>query len=133
MVTVATSFEAPIKLLFLRGVVESGKPKFSMLGLGDIVIPGIYLALMLRLDHSRNFKSNYFKVTFISYCLGLVTTIAIMNIFMHAQPALLYLVPAVLGSTFLLALKRGEVSYIFNWSEEEEEAADKGAADKKKH
>merc|ERR1711933_640084 len=39
MVTVAKSFDAPIKLLFLRCLDESSKkkPQFSMLG--DIVIP----------------------------------------------------------------------------------------------
>ena len=37
MVTVAKSFDAPIKLLFPRGPGE--RP--SMLGLGDIVVPGI--------------------------------------------------------------------------------------------
>merc|ERR1711970_598612 len=123
MVTVAKSFDAPIKLLFLRCLDESSKkPQFSMLGLGDIVIPGIYLALLLRMDHKRGFeKSNYFGPVFASYCLGLVATLVVMNVFQHAQPALLYLVPACLGSTSLEAWRKGEVSLVFNWSEEEEE------------
>mmetsp|Transcript_10901 Transcript_10901/g.24844 ORF Transcript_10901/g.24844 Transcript_10901/m.24844 type:complete len:390 (-) Transcript_10901:213-1382(-) len=130
MVTVAKSFDAPIKLLFLRSLSasvagETGqapKPQFSMLGLGDIVIPGIYLALLLRMDHKRGFdKSNYFGFVFVSYILGLVATLVVMNVFNHAQPALLYLVPACLGATFLMAMKRKEVKFIFNWSEEEEE------------
>ena len=33
---------------------------FAMLGLGDIVIPGIFVALILRYDASRHFKSKYF-------------------------------------------------------------------------
>lgn len=41
MVTVAKSFDAPIKLLFPRQFpTESTKMLHSMLGLGDIVIPG---------------------------------------------------------------------------------------------
>jgi len=41
MVTVARSFDAPIKLLFLRShATEDEAAQFSMLGLGDIVIPG---------------------------------------------------------------------------------------------
>ena len=92
------------------------------LGLGDIVIPGIYLALLLRMDHKRGFdKSNYFGFVFVSYILGLVATLVVMNVFNHAQPALLYLVPACLGATFLMAVKNKEVKFIFNWSEEEEE------------
>ncbi len=41
MVTVAKGFEAPIKLLFPKALIEAGvKTEFSMVGLGDIVIPG---------------------------------------------------------------------------------------------
>ena len=120
MVTVAKSFDAPIKLLFLKSVSD-GKPTFSMLGLGDIVIPGIYLALLLRMDQKRGFeKSGYFKFVLGAYVLGLLATLVVMHVFQHAQPALLYLVPAILGSTFLLAAKKGEIKFIFNYSEEEE-------------
>ncbi|KAI2614987.1 signal peptide peptidase-domain-containing protein [Hypoxylon sp. NC1633] len=45
MVTVATKLEVPIKLVF------QGASKASMLGLGDIVLPGIFVALCLRFDH----------------------------------------------------------------------------------
>mmetsp|Transcript_13517 Transcript_13517/g.37961 ORF Transcript_13517/g.37961 Transcript_13517/m.37961 type:complete len:303 (-) Transcript_13517:1033-1941(-) len=129
MVTVAKSFDAPIKLLFIRSLsLEDGamKPQFSMLGLGDIVIPGIYIALLLRMDHKRGFdKSNYFGPVFVSYILGLVATLVVMNVFQHAQPALLYLVPACLGSTFLVALMKGEVRFIFNWTEVDQSAEKK--------
>lgn len=40
MVTVAKSFDAPIKLLFPKNIFSGEALKFSMLGLGDIVIPG---------------------------------------------------------------------------------------------
>ncbi|KAK2498991.1 hypothetical protein MC885_018844 [Smutsia gigantea] len=42
MVTVAKSFEAPIKLVFPQDLLEKGleADNFAMLGLGDIVIPG---------------------------------------------------------------------------------------------
>eukprot|EP00958_Prasinococcus_capsulatus_P027655 scaffold5769_cov402-Prasinococcus_capsulatus_cf.AAC.4 len=57
MVGVAKNIDAPIKLLFPRLLEidadpDAAKP-FSMLGLGDIVIPGIYVALLLRMDVSR--------------------------------------------------------------------------------
>jgi minor histocompatibility antigen H13 len=49
MVYVATSFEAPIKLLmpkfFFTTPGEMDRP-FTMLGLGDIVIPGMVSPLM---------------------------------------------------------------------------------------
>ncbi|XP_044783698.1 minor histocompatibility antigen H13 isoform X7 [Bubalus bubalis] len=52
MVTVAKSFEAPIKLVFPQDLLEKGleADNFAMLGLGDIVIPGIFIALLLRFD-----------------------------------------------------------------------------------
>ena len=50
MVTVAKNFDAPIKLLFPQ-MDKEGRP--SLLGLGDIVIPGIFVALLLRYDLSR--------------------------------------------------------------------------------
>lgn len=120
MVTVATSFDAPIKLLFVRFLeADTQLPKFSMLGLGDIVIPGFYLALLLRMDHSRKFETAYFKCGMLAYCLGLVATLVLMQVFQHAQPALLYLVPACLGSTLLVAAVRGEIGRVFAFSEEE--------------
>ncbi|TGJ80558.1 hypothetical protein E0Z10_g8197 [Xylaria hypoxylon] len=45
MVTVATKIDAPIKLVF------EGPTRSSMLGLGDIVVPGIFIGLCLRFDH----------------------------------------------------------------------------------
>ena len=53
MVTVAKSLDGPIKILFPRTLTpdpETGKLEMSLLGLGDIVIPGFFLALLLRFD-----------------------------------------------------------------------------------
>merc|ERR1712147_580056 len=112
MVTVAKSFEAPIKLVFPQDLIERGffAENMAMLGLGDIVIPGIFIALLLRYDQSLKRNSNfYFNVTFIAYILGLLTTIAVMHLFKHAQPALLYLVPACLGTPLFFALVKGDI------------------------
>jgi len=123
MVTVAKSFDAPIKLLFPKSLFADPL-QFSMLGLGDIVIPGIFIALLLRFDLKRSEKSGspsylYFLVNMIFYTLGLITTIVVMHTFQAAQPALLYLVPACLGSSFLLAVIRGEVSLLLAYDENE--------------
>ena len=53
MVTVAKSFQAPIKLVFPRDWSAPVGQQFSMLGLGDIVIPGLFIALLLRWDVTR--------------------------------------------------------------------------------
>merc|ERR550519_1557327 len=125
MVTVAKSFEAPIKLVFPQDLLEQGfgATNMAMLGLGDIVIPGIFIALLLRYDQSLKRNSNfYFYVTFIAYFLGLLTTIGVMHFYKHAQPALLYLVPACLGTPLFFALVRGDIKSMFQYADHPEEA-----------
>lgn len=145
MVTVAKNLDGPIKILFPRSLVpnaKTGKIELSLLGLGDIVIPGFFLALLLRFDaHNANlpyfptdlhakFSKPYFHSALIAYVAGLATTLFVMIQFNAAQPALLYLVPACLGSSLLCAVIRGELKALFEYSEEDEE--DKDAESKKK-
>jgi len=140
MVTVAKNFDAPIKMLFPRnifawikaGVLTTKGLEFSMLGLGDIAIPGVYVALCARFDHFHAVKKNggkpikkfpmpYFTSCFISYILGLVTTMGVMHFFKHAQPALLYLSPACIISSLICAAVRGEIKDLFEYNDESEE------------
>jgi len=134
MVSVARNFDAPIKLLFpripLRGAaaIAAGAEanSFAMLGLGDIVIPGLFVAMMLRHDVERRFASSYFPTAFWAYCAGVAATIGVMNVFKAAQPALLYIVPCVLGALAAHAWLRGELGMMAAWKEAhvlEEEAA----------
>jgi len=63
-----------------------------MLGLGDVVIPGIFIGLALRYDHHRIGRGKpYFYATLGGYTVGLITTMWVMHVFGKAQPALLYL------------------------------------------
>ncbi|KAF2719442.1 hypothetical protein K431DRAFT_286735 [Polychaeton citri CBS 116435] len=183
MVSVATNLEQPIKLVFPRpdepGV--DGEPpvkNYSMLGLGDIVLPGIVIGLALRFDlhlfylkqqqrrgkslrsseingstasevekplyisatsrwgdrlwtwsaksplpevEAARFPKPYFNASLVGYVLGMLTTLAVMSIFQHAQPALLYLVPGVLISLWTTAIARGEVKEMWAFSEGLEE------------
>ncbi|XP_078442390.1 signal peptide peptidase [Wolffia australiana] len=118
MVSVAKSFDAPIKLLFPTS--DPVRP-FSMLGLGDIVIPGIFVALALRFDVSRGQDNSYFRSAFLGYTLGLVLTIVVMNWFQAAQPALLYIVPGVVGFVATRCLWRGEVKPLLEYDESKSE------------
>ncbi|CAG2114993.1 unnamed protein product [Medioppia subpectinata] len=132
MVTVAKSFEAPIKLVFPQDFLESGVngTHFAMLGLGDIVIPGIFIALLLRFDVSLKRKGNvYFYTSFVAYILGLVLTIVVMAYFKHAQPALLYLVPFCISFPVSVALIRGDIKALFRY--EDHPSADKEVDEKK--
>jgi len=137
MVTVAKNFDAPIKLLFPKDIFAEVF-EFSMLGLGDIVIPGVFIALLLRYDAFRATKGKtkfptgswakpYFFSTFIGYILGLATTIFVMHTFRAAQPALLYLVPGCIGFSFFTAVGLGDVNGLMNFSEEEIDEAEKKA------
>ncbi|KAF7990752.1 hypothetical protein HCN44_000557 [Aphidius gifuensis] len=120
MVTVAKSFEAPIKLVFPQDLLEHGfgAKNFAMLGLGDIVVPGIFIALLLRYDQSMNRKSHtYFYSTFFAYFMGLLMTMSIMQFFNHAQPALLYLVPACIGTPLLIGLIKGDIKSLFSYED----------------
>lgn len=184
MITVATKLEVPIKLTF-----EAASRK-SMLGLGDIVIPGMVIAWALRLDlwihylHKVKYESTeltilekdvasgqvvsrsetkhkevkaryvnakgnwgdalwargalflsqppqlplelgaaafrkpYFNAAMTGYTLGMVCTLAMLLIFKQGQPALLYLVPGVLGSLVITALVRGEMKDVWRYTED---------------
>jgi minor histocompatibility antigen H13 len=112
MVTVAKGIDAPIKLLAAKDPFSTHPTDFAMLGLGDIVVPGLVIALCLRFDLARHatthpkedvtsrstFGKAYWWVGMTSYVLGLGTTMAVMHWTRHAQPALLYLSPACSGS-----------------------------------
>lgn len=193
MVTVAKSLDVPIKLMFPRpGDTQdpTSAPSHAMLGLGDVVLPGIVIGLALRFDlylfylrrqkrvrfastdgtetiekaeffplagrwsdhfwtHTLlgrplwkkddnraeapfTFPKTYFKASLVGYVLGLFATLGVMMIWDHAQPALLYLVPGVLGSVWLTAAVRGELSLLWNYTEAIEEE-DEDAKNTKDH
>lgn len=109
--------------------------KMSMLGLGDIVIPGIFVALLLRFDQKqadeagRALKKTCFNFTFAGYVLGLATTVYIMVVFEAAQPALLYLVPGCIGMSCLAGLLQGSFSQMWNYTEHDEQEEEKKSGD----
>ena len=122
MVTVAKGIDGPVKLLFRRSFDDAEK-NFSMLGLGDVVVPGLFLALLLRFDISQKRRGRpFFRSTLLAYSCGLALTLYVMFTFDAAQPALLYLVPACLGAAALVGVCRGEFAELAAYSEEEEQA-----------
>ncbi len=187
MVTVAKSLDIPAKLLFPRpaGPTEDpNKPALAMLGLGDIVLPGIMIGLALRFDlylfylrkqtrrditdvqsfsehdHTQTnivkakwqsptgcwgerfwtswnttavenieqgniFPKTYFYASLAGYFLSMITTLAVMEVYGHAQPALLYLVPGVLSFLWGTAFAKGDIQLMWNYTEgTEDENAD---------
>ena len=136
MVSVVKGFNAPIKILYPRSGIATAlfmgtevSAQHSVLGLGDIAIPGFFVALLLRFDPS---SKKYFRAGLAAYVCGLVNTMVVMHVFNAAQPALLYLVPWCLGSSFLVALCDGRLVELFNYDEETEEENNTDNVDKKK-
>ncbi|KAI1765757.1 signal peptide peptidase-domain-containing protein [Hypoxylon sp. FL1150] len=182
MVTVATKLDVPIKLVF------EGPTKASMLGLGDIVLPGIFVGLCLRFDHYMHYRrqqtlvpvelksedassgrlvsttetrrmvvkpvyvspqgqwgdwfwsagvgknmssaaatpalkasafpKTYFYAAMTGYFLAMIMTLAMLLVYHHAQPALLYLVPGVVFAVWLVGAARGEIREMWTYTED---------------
>lgn len=112
MVTVAKNFDAPVKMLFPRDILSNATSNFAILGLGDIVLPGVYLALCRKFDAHIKSKA-FFTTGMIFYFLGLATTMYVMHTFKAAQPALLYLSPACILSSLSVALIKGCLGQFF--------------------
>jgi len=103
MVDVATNIDLPIKLLWPKSQTFATNAGYTMLGLGDVVVPGLFIAMALRYDQARflasvpisraqeSFPKPYFTAAIISYVIGLATTMGVMHFTKAAQPALLYL------------------------------------------
>ena len=132
MVEVAKNLDGPIKLMFPKHIPVENAKDFNMIGLGDIVIPGIYVALMLRFDIMLYLKKHaeavevpatwknlkYFNATMIGYASGILATLFVMYYFQAAQPALLYLVPGCLISSLSVAFMNKEFNQLWDFSEE---------------
>lgn len=131
MVTVASSLDLPIKLtLPTRYNTASSKFEFSMLGLGDIALPGMFIALCYKYDiwkyHSDNtdvefhllnwcYLGKYFTTAVVSYIMALITCMVALATFKVAQPALLYIVPYLVLSTLLVAWRSGDLGQFWNF------------------
>jgi len=125
----APKLSLPGKLVF-PSMHNSGH--FSMLGLGDIVMPGLLLCFVLRYDAYKKAqlisteagvpppttfhnRISYFHCSLIGYFLGLLTATVSSEIFKAAQPALLYLVPFTLLPLLTMAYIKGDLRRM--WSE----------------
>ena len=119
MLKVATGFNAPIKLLMpqlLNFWFDRPRNRCSLLGLGDIVIPGLFIGFCIRfgryLAKTKNIdseKTSYVCPMLTAYSVALITCGLCLVVFESAQPALLYISPALIVTAFFVALERGHV------------------------
>lgn len=138
MLTVAKGIKAPMMVMFPKDILHDPNGPATMLGLGDIVIPGLYIALCLRYDLSEyhrlhpgvrymrgfhDFRKHYFAAAMWAYIIGLSTTIGVMHSYKTAQPALLYLSPACISSTLITAWRKQDATDMWAYKDKEAQAA----------
>jgi minor histocompatibility antigen H13 len=123
MMTVATKVEAPVKFLYTAPPSETGRAyPFSVLGLGDVVIPGLFVRLMAKVDEELNpTKLSYFTAASTAYALGLSVCFVVNELTQAGQPALLYLDPACIGSALACGAYNGQFDEIINFEEPQTE------------
>ena len=81
MVVVATGLDIPIKLVMPHITALYPTSACSLLGLGDILIPGIFICFMARFGFEVVKSSSYFYAAIIAYTLALLTCGASLWIF----------------------------------------------------
>ncbi|KAH3682954.1 hypothetical protein WICPIJ_006075, partial [Wickerhamomyces pijperi] len=138
MLNVAKGINAPMMIKIPSGInYENLSPDqdipLGMLGLGDIVIPGAFIALCLRYDVFRHYSANpeyhfevfggvrkiYFTTGLISYVIGLILTFVALVYTKAAQPALLYLSPSLIIGTIFVPWLIGDFKNAFAYEESE--------------
>mmetsp|Transcript_27535 Transcript_27535/g.43327 ORF Transcript_27535/g.43327 Transcript_27535/m.43327 type:complete len:437 (-) Transcript_27535:212-1522(-) len=123
MMTVATKVEAPVKFLYTAPPSDTPKDyPFSVLGLGDVVIPGLFVRFMAKVDEVLQPKNlSYFTTATFAYGAGLAACFSANEIFHNGQPALLYLDPSLVGSALACAAVNNQVSDVWDFEESGEE------------
>uniref|UniRef100_K3X0Z0 PA domain-containing protein n=1 Tax=Globisporangium ultimum (strain ATCC 200006 / CBS 805.95 / DAOM BR144) TaxID=431595 RepID=K3X0Z0_GLOUD len=100
----------PMPMLLVLPRIMDWVGGVSMLGLGDIIIPGMLLSFALRFDYSpKSLGENYYRSVCIGYAVGLGMANIAVTVMQMGQPALMYLVPTTLGSLLTLAWMNGDL------------------------
>ncbi|XP_073067945.1 signal peptide peptidase-like 2A isoform X2 [Manis javanica] len=81
----------------------------SVLGFGDIIVPGLLIAYCRRFDVQTGSSSIYYVSSTIAYAIGMILTFVVLVLMKKGQPALLYLVPCTLITASIVAWRRKEM------------------------
>ncbi|KAK2505743.1 hypothetical protein MC885_002544 [Smutsia gigantea] len=82
----------------------------SILGFGDIVVPGFLVACCHRFDVQIHSRQVYFLACTAAYAMGLLVTFAAVALMQMGQPALLYLGSSTLLTSLAVAACRQELT-----------------------
>ncbi|KAG3100390.1 hypothetical protein PI124_g14930 [Phytophthora idaei] len=93
----------------------------ALLGLGDIIIPGLLVALYIRYDYycGQPLSRGYFCAASCAYAFGLMVAnimAIVLRDIVAGQPALMYVVPTMLMSVLGLARINGELEILWDGS-----------------
>ncbi|CAK9328843.1 unnamed protein product [Citrullus colocynthis] len=95
---------------------------YSIIGFGDIILPGLLVAFSLRYDWlaKKKLRAGYFVWAMTAYGTGLLITYVALNLMDgHGQPALLYIVPFTLGTFLTLGKQRRDLKVLWTRGEPE--------------
>ena len=103
--------ELPAKLMVPSYKGET--VEWHMLGLGDIVLPGLVVAYVQRYDAYRPNQPPYYWKALAAYIASLLVAMLFGEAYQSAQPALIYLVPGTLGVICVLGTLRGDLGELW--------------------
>ena len=133
----------PLPMLFTIPRINDYQGGSSLLGLGDIVLPGLLISFGARLDAAKSLlgvmnggngsihsyaacperkfcwncsmcSGGYFVPLVIAYAVGLSMANAAVYLMQMGQPALLYLVPCTLGTLSFMGWRRQELQDLWD-------------------
>lgn len=145
--SIAPHLDLPVKLLFPQSLLQWNRDDDAavlMLGLGDIALPGMLIALLLgddvlkwrraagpgadasgeslkMLRSSKFWRDSYVMPSWLGYCIGMFAALGVGTVLQAPQPALFYLVPATLLPVGLRARRRGELRSLWEGLESDKE------------
>mmetsp|Transcript_33220 Transcript_33220/g.50103 ORF Transcript_33220/g.50103 Transcript_33220/m.50103 type:complete len:690 (+) Transcript_33220:312-2381(+) len=119
----------PLPMLLTVPRIDDYQGGSSLLGLGDIVLPGLLLSFAARLDAAKKLlaavsassrldnaccsHNTYFGPSVVAYAIGLLMANAAVYLMSMGQPALLYLVPMTVGTISFLGWRRKELMMLW--------------------
>ncbi|KAL7557135.1 hypothetical protein ACA910_002417 [Epithemia clementina (nom. ined.)] len=132
----------PLPMLFTIPRIADYQGGANLLGLGDVVVPGLLISFAARFDAAKKLlgvmgggngslgrsyacpeqkycgstccNGGYYFPVVVAYAIGLLMANAAVNLMEMGQPALLYLVPCCLGMVLFIGWRRRELSDLWD-------------------